>query len=235
MIKTSKEASKRLITIHGWSGVLLGLALYVVVFTGAVVVLSHEIGSWAVSGHKQGAGLAHTELDETLNQLSTQVDPSYFEDVNIWQNSAGYVIAFFHKHTLNDEGEFTEKGERFVLDPADLSIVIQDEGFYEDLPEVASSYLEHFFVDLHVRLHAPDPFGLYLTGILGLVLLISAVSGFILHRHLLKDIFLSPRLASRIANTRDRHNLAGAWGIVFSILLAFTGAFLALRRPWVYL
>jgi uncharacterized iron-regulated membrane protein len=225
MIKTSKQAAKRLITVHGWSGILLGLALYIVIFSGAVVVLSHEIGAWSVSGHKEGPALSHPDLDKTLATLSEKVEPAYLEDVNIWRNSAGYIIAFFHTHTTDANGDIAEKGVRFVLDPQTLKIIETAEGFADDLPKVASSFLETFFIDLHVRLHAPGVIGLYLTGVLGLVLLVSAVSGFIMHRHLIKDIFLSPRLSSRLANTRDRHNLAGAWGIIFSILLAFTGAF----------
>lgn len=224
MIRVSKEKTRRLLDIHGWSGVLLGLALYVVVFTGAVVVLIHEIGEWSVSGHSS-VNVFDEEIDTTLETLAADVDPQYHEDVSLWQGTSGQLIVFFHKHTKNDEGKFAEKGVRFILDPETMTVVNREEGFQDDLPEIASGFLERFFLDLHIRLHAPNPIGLYLTGLLGLILLISAISGFILHRHLIKDIFLSPRLSSRLLNTRDRHNLAGTWGIIFSILLAFTGAF----------
>jgi len=224
MIKVAKNTTRRLLDVHGWLGVALGLALYVVVFSGAIVVFSHEIGDWSVSGHSLGDGLAG-KVDDKLVELSQDIPKEYLDEVAIWQNSAGNIITFFHTHVTDDKGEPAEKGVRFVLDPASLTILSRVEGFQEDLPVISSSFLERFYIDLHVRLHAPGSLGLYLTGILGLVLFISAVSGFILHRHLIKDIFLSPRLSTRLLNTRDRHNLAGTWGIVFSILLAFTGAF----------
>ncbi len=223
MIKVSKDTTRRLLTVHGWSAVILGLALYVVVFTGAIVVFAHEIGAWSVSGHKMDGALAG-KIDSKLTALSKTVDPEYFEEVSIWQNSAGYIIAFFHTHVKTDKG-MAEKGARFVLDPETMAVISRADGIGEELPAVTSGYLESFFADLHIRLHAPDPVGLYLTGILGLVLLILAISGFILHRHLIMDIFLSPRLTTRLLNTRDRHNLAGTWGIMFSFILAFTGAF----------
>lgn len=224
MIKLSKDTTKRLVDVHGWSAVVLGLALYVVVLTGSIVVFAHEIGNWSVSGHQLDHVFAG-KIDTKLEDLSKTVNTEYLEEVGLWQNSAGYLVAFFHTHVKNDEGQMTEKGTRFVLDPKDLSVVNRVDGMREDLPAVRSGYLEQFLADLHIRLHAPDPIGLYLTGILGLVLLVLAVSGFILHRHLILDIFLSPRLSTRLLNTRDRHNLAGTWGIMFSIILAFTGAF----------
>lgn len=224
MVKVSKETTKRLLDIHGWAAIILGLALYVVVFTGSIVVFAPEIGSWSVNGHKMDGALAG-EIDSKITELSKTVDPAYLEDISIWQNSAGYIIAFFHSHVKNEKGMIAEKGTRFVLDPESMAVVSQEEGMHDDLPEVKSGYLEHFFADLHIKLHAPDPVGLYLTGILGLVLLVLAISGFILHRHLIMDIFLSPRLTTRLLNTRDRHNLAGTWSIIFSFILAFTGAF----------
>lgn len=224
MIKVSKETTKRLLDIHGWSAVILGLALYVVVFTGAIVVFAHEIGVWSVSGHKMDGALAG-KIDAKMTEIAKTVDPAYFEEVAIWQNSAGYIISFFHHHVKNDQGKLAEKGSRFVIDPVTMNVVSREDGFSKEMPPVTSGYLESFFADLHIRLHAPDPVGLYLTGVLGLVLLILAISGFILHRHLIMDIFLSPRLTTRLLNTRDRHNLAGTWGIIFSFILAFTGAF----------
>jgi uncharacterized iron-regulated membrane protein len=224
MINLSKIPARRLTDIHGWAGVIFGLALYVVILSGAIVVFSHEIGAWSVSGHKLGDGL-QGQIDQRLVELGEDLPPEYKDEVGLWQNSSGELIAFFHTHIKNEEGKISEKGTRFVLDPTTLDIISQVEGFDDDLPAVTSGFLEQFLVTLHIKLHAPDPIGLYLTGILGLVLLVSAVSGFIIHRHLIKDIFLSPRLNTRLLNTRDRHNLAGTWGMVFSIILAFTGAF----------
>jgi uncharacterized iron-regulated membrane protein len=34
-----------------------------------------------------------------------------------------------------------------------------------------------FLINLHVRLHIPDPYGLFVTGLLGLAMMIAAVTG----------------------------------------------------------
>lgn len=224
MIKVAQDTTRRLLDIHGWSGVLLGLALYVVVFTGSIVVFTHEIGVWSASGNALEDVLSQS-LDAKLIELAEQVPEQYREEAGIWQNSAGHIIANFHTHEKQEKGPPREIGTRFVIDPNSLEVISKHEGYLDEMPVISSGALEEFFVHLHINLHAPDPIGLYLTGILGLVLLISAISGVILHRHLIKDMFLSPRLSNRLLNTRDRHNLAGTWGVPFSIILAFTGAF----------
>lgn len=224
MIKLPKPSTFRLLNIHGWSAVLMGLALYVVVLTGAIVVFEHEIGAWSVSGHKMDGALAG-KIDERLSELAESIPEEYKEELTLYQNSAGYLVAFFHTHEPNETGQIENKGIRYVLDPASLEVVSQAEGFDSNMPGIASSYLGRFFVDLHVRLHAPNPIGLYLTGLLGLLLMVSAVSGLILHRHLIMDMFLSPRNKSISLKARDKHTLAGTWSIPFSIIVAFTGAF----------
>lgn len=224
MIRMPKAETARMLDIHGWSAVLFGLALYVVVLTGAVVVFAHEIGAWSVSGHKMDGALAG-KIDQSMVTLTEQVPEEYRHDVSLYQNSAGYLIAFFHTHEKNDSGMLADIGTRFVLDPEDFSIVSRHDGFADDMPDITSSFLEDFFVDLHVRLHAPNPIGLYLTGLLGLLLLVSAISGFIMHRNLIRDLFLSPRSANKLIKKRDKHTLAGTWSILFSIIVAFTGAF----------
>src|SRR3546814_12788024 len=63
--------------------------------------------------------------------------------------------------------------------------------------------------DLHVRLHVPNPWGLLLTGILGLAMLVAAISGLLIHRHLFKDIFTLRTRANPVLVDRDRHSVAG--------------------------
>lgn len=226
MIKLSKDKTKRLLAVHGWAGVILGLLLYVVVLTGAIVVFAEEIGEWSASGQRSHASLSQP-LHKDLMTLSKKVPASYLEEVNIRQNNQGYLKIFFHTHKAKEAGGIKENyGTLFTFDPATHRIISQHEGFQSDLPRDAASSLDRFLVRLHVSLHVPGRIGLYLTGILGLVLLLAAISGFFLHRHLFKEMFLSPRISqNKPLTARDKHNLAGTWGLPFSFVLAFTGAF----------
>ena len=80
---------------------------------------------------------------------------------------------------------------------------------------------------MHISLHLPDPWGLYATGTVGFLLLIAAITGFLTHKHLLRDIFVPARYTSALLHKRDRHILAGSWSLPFSFVLALTGAFLS--------
>lgn len=227
MMALSQTRTKRLVAIHGWSGAILGLLLYVVLLTGAVAVFAFEIGSWSASGKKAHEPFARP-FDGALRTLVEQVPADYREDIGVFHNSAGHIVAFLHSHTVNDEGEPDEKGVLFELHPLTHEVLAQREGFAAEVFDADPwGALDDFVVELHVNLHLPDPWGLYATGVLGLLMLASAISGILIHRHLIKDLFLSPRPSSRLLTARDRHNLAGSWALPFAIVLAFTGAFLS--------
>ena len=224
MSLVDKATTKRLLAVHGWSGVVLGLFLYVVVLTGAVAVFAHEIGEWSAGGKR-----AHDPLDRPIHDrlaaLSETVDPAYLEEVLVFANAGGAILALFHTHEPSEGGRPRDIGVRFRLDPVTLEVLSRDEGVFADFPADPEGALEEFLVGLHVSLHAPRPWGLWATGILGFVMLIAAISGIILHKHLFKDLFVAPRFSSLLLNRRDRHILAGSWSLPFGFLLAFTGAF----------
>jgi uncharacterized iron-regulated membrane protein len=108
----AKDTSKRLLAVHGWSGVLLGLFLYVVVVTGTVSVLAHEIGDWSISGTRDTAPFSQS-IDARVTALADSVDPRFREDVAIYPNAAGSLIVFFHTHGTNNAGDPDELGVRF--------------------------------------------------------------------------------------------------------------------------
>src|SRR3546814_12476134 len=55
--------------------------------------------------------------------------------------------------------------------------------------------------------------------------MVAAVSGFLMHRHLLRELFTLRRRRGDLLSKRDAHAVAGSWNLLFSFLLAFTGSF----------
>ena len=120
-------------------------------------------------------------------------------------------------------------GTMFRADPATGEVLERHDGFVWNEPEAwNSSALRHFLVDLHVQLYLPDPWGLIVTGILGLMMMAAVVSGLLMHRHLIRDLFVAERFGGRLVSSRDRHVLAASWSLPFAFVLAFTGSFLSL-------
>lgn len=225
MSAISQAQMKRLTAVHGWSGVVLGLLLFVVVFTGTVVVFSREIGRWSAGTTSSRA--IEAPLDATIRGLAAKLPRFYLEDVGIWRNDAGQISAFFHGHTVNPAtGKPGEYGTLFRVDAATGAVEQRHEGFVFERPEAyEGSALRHFLVDLHVQLYLPKPWGLIVTGILGLLMMAAAISGFLMHRHLIRDLFVAERPGGRLVSARDRHVLASSWSLPFAIVLAFTGSF----------
>ncbi|MEM1088693.1 MAG: PepSY-associated TM helix domain-containing protein, partial [Pseudomonadota bacterium] len=226
----AKAPTQRLLAVHGWSGTVLGLFLYLVVVTGAVAVFAAELGAWSQPGQQRqlvferSLGLERA-LKPTLVELAESVPEAYVEEIEISGRNDGQLQIVFHGHAENDQGETKDTRVLHLLDPDTHEVLNREEGFLSEMTNPPRSALMDFIVALHVNLHAPDPWGLYMTGILGFVMVIATVSGLILHRHIITDLFVSPRLSSRLLNSRDRHILAGTWSLPFGFILAFTGAF----------
>lgn len=224
MIHLERPETKAMVALHGWSGILLGLLLYAVVLTGTAAVFAHEIGAWS-AGHVATRSAFAQPIDATLRRLTAATPPHYREAVNLFEIGDHGLGAFYHRHELNAKGVPTESGIYYQLDNAG-SIQRTVTGNSDDLfgPRNDDA-LSAFLVDTHVRLHVPNPWGLLLTGILGLAMLVAAISGLLIHRHLFKDIFTLRRRANVVLAHRDKHSVAGTWSLPFAFVLAFTGSF----------
>jgi uncharacterized iron-regulated membrane protein len=55
--------------------------------------------------------------------------------------------------------------------------------------------------------------------------MIAAVTGFVVHRHLLADLFTLRLGRDALLRRRDLHVVAGSWNLPFALILAFTGSF----------
>lgn len=226
MIALSQARVKRLTAIHGWSAVVLGLLLYAVVLTGAVAVFAPEVGRWSAGGLRDRPPM-EGPVDALVRQLAREVDPAHREDVGLWSGEGNDLVVVFHTHKLNPESGIVEDfGTLFRADPTTGAVLSRHDGFIWNEPSAwETSALRRFLVDLHVRLYLPDPWGLIVTGILGLMMMTAVVSGILMHRHLIRDLFVTERPGGRLVSVRDRHILASTWSIPFAFLLAFTGSF----------
>lgn len=227
MIALSSQRTRALLAIHGWSGVLLGLLLYVVILTGALAVFADEIGDWASPLDGPVAEALPPGLDARIRELAAQIDPAYHEEMYYYAQAGGRIRVYFHHHVAAaDGGHPQEMGVEFELHPRSLDVLARREGPGEAVQagSVANALAE-FIVHLHVSLHVPEPWGYLLTGVLGLAMLVAAVTGLVVHRHLLAELFTWRRWKGGLLGRRDAHVIAGSWNLPFAFVLAFTGSF----------
>lgn len=220
------EQMKRLVKLHGWIAIVLSMLLYTVMLTGTVIVFDNEIGHWAES-EVHHDGIFDQPIDKIYNRLEAQVPDELKDVVNIGSGPDDTLRLFFGSAEAGSgpNGVF---GRQFLVDPDTGTLLRAEAGYQFDLlGDNAGAALQRFLVDLHVRLHVPGRWGLYLTGTLGVVMLISAITGILIHRNIIRDLFVTERPGGRVVSIRDRHNLAGVWSLPFALLLSFTGAFLS--------
>jgi uncharacterized iron-regulated membrane protein len=224
MIHLPKHETKLMVAVHGWSGILLGLVLYAVVITGMAAVFAEEIGAWS-AGHVATQSAFERPLDRSVRALAARTPAEFRDSVDLFEIGDHNLGAFFHRHEVAPSGEPIERGVYYQLD-RDGRVAAELRGTGDDVfgPRNDDA-LSSFLVDTHVRLHVPDPWGLLLTGVMGLAMLVAAISGLLIHRHLFKDIFTLRRKASPVLVDRDRHSVAGTWSLPFAFVLAFTGSF----------
>lgn len=224
MIHLPKNETKLMVAVHGWSGILLGLILYAVVLTGTAAVFAEEIGTWS-SGHMSSTSAFERPIGQSVQALGERTPSKYHEGVDLFEVGDNDLGVFFHRHEIDPDGALVSRGIFYKVNGRG-EVTDRKAGTNEDVfgPRNDDA-LSHFLVDTHVRLHLPNPWGLLLTGILGLAMLVAAVSGLLIHRHLFKDIFTLRRKANPVLFNRDRHSVAGTWSLPFAFILAFTGSF----------
>ena len=232
MIALEQDKTKTLVAVHGWSGISLGLLLYAVILTGMVAVFAEETAHWSAGivnteNPLEAAPGAATPLQDLVDGLAPQVEAEFLQEVALGRTTLGNLEIFFHKHQTNDAGVIEEVGTEFEVNPRTGEVVGKRHGTGLSLFQTDEDRaLSRFLVSVHTELHLPRPWGLILTGILGLAMMVAAISGLLVHRHLFKDIFtLRHRNGGRILGVKDAHTVAGSWGLPFAFVLAFTGSF----------
>ncbi|WP_156680164.1 PepSY-associated TM helix domain-containing protein [Sphingomonas profundi] len=224
MIHLPREETKLMVAVHGWSGIVLGLLLYAVVLTGTAAVFAEEIGAWS-AGHVETRSAFTRPIDRVVRDLAARTPVRYHEGVNLFEIGDHDLGVFFHRDETDAGGRLVSRGVYYQLDRQGRVAAARHGTGEEVFGPRNDDALSSFLVDTHVRLHIPNPWGLLLTGILGLAMLVAAISGLLIHRHLLKDMFTLRRHANPVLVDRDRHSVAGTWSLPFAFVLAFTGSF----------
>ncbi|MEM8497179.1 MAG: PepSY-associated TM helix domain-containing protein [Pseudomonadota bacterium] len=224
MFPISQHTNKTLLAIHGWSGISLGILLYAILVTGVLAVFADEIGDWSAplpSPVEQGLPV---KLNDSLRLAAATVAPDYLTDVAVFRMSGGRVFSYFHDH-FKQADKTIAKGTVVIFDNEGREIRRRDAIDTEAFGQEPESALSEFFVDLHVRLHVPNPWGFLLTGVLGMAMMVATISGLVMHRHLLRELFTLRRKGQPVLSKRDSHAAAASWSLPFCFLLAFTGSF----------
>jgi uncharacterized iron-regulated membrane protein len=198
---------------HSALGIAFAALFYVVCLTGTLAVFLHELNRWEqpnapVITQPLSAEAANTLLQTTYAKA---LAAGAAHDVFIAGPSPiqSRVLANYHDHESGIEGDW--------IGDAAGNLVVEHHA-----PWAA------FVGDLHMHLHLPRTWGLFLVGLTGVTLLSSLISGLLSHPRLFKDAFALRWGGSRRLEQADLHNRLGVWGLPFHVLVSTTGALLGL-------
>ena len=217
-----QERHKRNYDLHSWSGVALGLFVYIVAFTGCPALFHQELQTWEDPARRLPLAETPAPIHETFADwiegnleegeelgfirltYPTEVEPYYagFLEVEVHREDGG------HDHTFYEER--------------------WDSRTAEPLGERGHG-LSHWLAAFHRELMWPAQLGgvqagRAIVGIAGVILLLSIVSGVVAHTKIFQELFTLRFYRSMRLKWQDAHKVLGLWGLPFYTMIAVTGA-----------
>ncbi|MEM6746268.1 MAG: PepSY-associated TM helix domain-containing protein [Pseudomonadota bacterium] len=217
----NRERQIRIYDLHSWTGIALGLFLYVVCFTGSVAMFARdEIKSWEDPALRLTVAETPVAINETFS--------SWVEE-----HSDGYELTFlgFNFPTAH-QPFYSAQLNRRPEDGGDIDFVTGRWDTEAGEPIVAKgSGLSTWLLDFHRDLMWPDELGgrqigRGLVGLAGVVLLLSIISGVVAHTKIVQELYSLRYWRSVRLKWQDTHKVIGLWTLPFSSMIAVTGAYL---------
>jgi uncharacterized iron-regulated membrane protein len=195
-------------TVHTWTGLLAGFALFVAFYAGALTVFHDAIAAWQNPPWRSArdANVSITALIERLIAEHPQARDDF--GIVLPTDAAHAAYAYWQD----------DKGTRFAT--------------YSEMTrpsdEANRGNLADFVYALHDSLGIPV-IGLYVMGIVSVLYGLALISGFLIHLpHLVSDLF-AMRLGHNLKRLwQDAHNAIGVLSLPFHIIFAVTGSILCL-------
>lgn len=207
---TSQRTLNRLFVLHSWAGIITGLLMFIVCFSGSVVVFKNEIDLWA---NPSLAQLPRADkpapLDTVLAQLQAHYPGAMVETIALPDAINPHYFAF-----VREPGAPASTRTKVAL-RSDTGAVVGP----------VDSQLGQYLRMLHVFLF----FGpRWIVGFLGAAMLVLIATGIVIHRKILAELFTQRWGRSLRVVMSDLHKCVGIWGLGFHILIAGTGAWMGL-------
>jgi len=191
--------------LHTWAGLVIGLLLFAVFWTGTLCVFDREIDRWMNPSTRlvySGEPIAIDGLREEAGRLSPRTAP--------W----AIVLPTPREPVLSIGYRGRGGFERTLFDPLTLKPVAPAESW------AGTRFFFPFHHTLHLRMWN---LGTWLTGLAGVAMMVLCISGVIIHRKIFVDFFTLRRSRQPQRLLLDLHNTTGTLGFIFYFVMSFSG------------
>lgn len=210
-----KTFSQSMAWLHTWGGLIFGWLLFAIFLTGSLSIFDREITHWM----QPEIGTSEVPVADAVNRASDYLQTNA-PDSESWllvpPNDRNPGMAVFWQKT--PEQAF----QHAILDPATG----------QEAPRQTDG--GHFFVHFHYQFNA-GTLGTWIVGALGLMLLISLLTGIVIHKRIFRDFFtFRPRVGGQ-RTWLDAHNALSVLTLPFLLMITFSGlaifAFMYIPSP----
>lgn len=195
-------------TVHTWTGLLAGFALFVAFYAGALTVFHDDIAAWQNPPWRAvpDAGIATDTLIERL--LAHHPDARDDFGIVLAHDSSHAAYAYWQ----SKDGTHTATASQMATPREDAD----------------ENELADFVYALHDSLGLPV-IGLYLMGIVSVIYGLALLSGILIHLPQLVKDFFAMRVGRNLKRLwQDAHNAIGVISLPFHVIFAVTGALFCL-------
>lgn len=225
-------------TVHTWTGITCGLALFIAFYAGALTMFKEPIARWAAPPSRGVGQLSLEDAPRLIEQVLASHPAAREEGITLHLNAREDIPARLTwaqelPHDENDPGHHHEYVHWWATLDRDGTLLAKQE---------TPSELAQFIDDIHRRVGIPGQTGSHFMGIVTLLYGVALISGVIvLLPSLVKDFF-----AFRVGRNLkrmwlDAHNVVGITGLPFHIIMAVTamafsfgGLFFMMQEAVVY-
>lgn len=204
--------------VHAWAGALAGIVLSIMFFAGAFALFHEEIAAWQDPRAHRAAGTRCDQIAlEPLLAAAIERAGTPIQSVQARVPDGSCAPIWI---------------ELRGTDPAQRRAWIADPGSGALLD--ARSNVATFLFHLHF-LYEPATLGeagMYVAGVLAVLLLLAIVTGVLIHLKVLVRQLHRFRAVQRVRVVlSDLHKVLGVMGVPFQAMMALTGALICLQGP----
>lgn len=204
---------RRWFELHSWIGIVTGLMMFLICWSGAVAVLSHEI-DWLLDGRQRVTGPAvpsPSPSPAAWGAWAASIRAAYPEAQGVTLHAP--LADGFAAQAVLDTPEQSMK--RVFLDPATGQV----------LGESSYFNVQRFFRSLHMSLFdlgSERTWGYWFVAAFAPLLLISSLTPLVFYRRWWRGFLTLKRDRGPRVFWSDFHKLNGVWSLLFTWMIALT-------------
>ncbi len=211
-------------TLHTWTGIIAGMALFIAFYAGALTVFKEPIARWAATPQ---SGAAATPLEQlpTLISQTLALRPDAAGGFFIHLQQTGEPLATMQWQQFPDGAD-----DHNALSAIDYSATLNAQGRAEIAHQTEGKLAE--FIDvLHrvVGLPVDTDLHRWIMGVIAMLYGLALISGVVVLLPTLTKDFLALRLGRKNLKRQwlDAHNVVGIASLPFHLVMAITAAVFA--------